>query len=128
MTDIADLVSAGDAWDASQGGGSSLFSDMTFPSLDFGGGGSGAPFVAPTLNLPSTAGGMTDVFRNIAGLVNSAYQGEAMVEQAKFRNKIANAQLANQLQTVRTTPNIWLVLGIAGAGFFALELMDRKKR
>lgn len=88
---------------------------------------SGAPLVAPVVNLPlpSGGGGLSALLGNVSALIQTAYQGEAMVNQQKALNKIAEARLYNQLETVRTTPNLWLVLGAGAAGLFAWKLIDR---
>lgn len=101
-----------DAAPASWWGAQGLGLDLTLP---------------PVPDLPNTGAGMTDLFRNISDLVRVGYQGQALVEQQKFANKIAAARMANQLETVRTTPNLWLVLGIGAAGLFAFSLMDRRR-
>jgi hypothetical protein len=96
----------------------------------FGGGSSstgGGPIVAPPVNMPSTSGGMSDLFKNITGLVQSVYQGEQAVQTAQLQNKIATARLNNQLETVKTTPNVWAVLGLGAAAVFVLALAERGK-
>lgn len=90
--------------------------------------GGGGSIVSPPIDLGGATSGLSDLFGNIAQLVNVAYQGEAQVQQQKYLNKIATAKLANQLDTVRSAPNLWVVLGIGAAGLFALELIDRGKR
>lgn len=111
---------------------SGLFGNTPGGGLDLSallGSGSDAPILSTPLSLPTTGNtGLTGLFRDITGLVQTAYAGEAMVNNLKLQNKIANARLTNQLETVRTTPNIWLVLGAGAVGLFALELMGNKRR
>jgi hypothetical protein len=84
--------------------------------------------------MPDSDGGMSPptlnsgIFSDIAGLVNAAYQGQAQVEQTKLANKIASARLANQLETVRTTPNVWLIGAAAvAAAFFIFDRRDSRR-
>jgi len=122
----ADTFDARDLFGDSGGGG--FFSNLSNVSLpDFTAGLFDTPLIAPVENLPSTGAGVSGMFRDLTGLINVAFQGQAMVEQQKLLNKIGAAKLQNQLSTVRTTPNIWLVLGVAGAGFFALEMMNSRR-
>lgn len=105
---------------------------LTFPDLSFpsgSGGGWGAPIISPVPNLPQPAGsGISGMLGDLTSLVNNIYAGEAAVAQAKYNAQLASARQANALQTIRTTPNLWLVLGVGAAGLFALEIIDRKKK
>lgn len=88
----------------------------------------GTPLLPPVLNLPGPATpGLTGVITDLTRLIGTVYASEAQVTAAQSAAAIARARAANQLETVRTTPNVWLVLGLGAAGFFALELMDRHK-
>lgn len=129
MSDLSDLISAGDAWDAGQagqpfdfGGGGfdlgSIFGPSDFPTFDLG-----APLVPPVMNLPASGAGMNDLLTNLTRLIQVGYQGEAVVNQQKALNKIAQAQYANQLAVTRSTPTILLVLGIGAAGLVALKVL-----
>lgn len=83
--------------------------------------------VAPPQSLPlSGAGGFSGMIGDLTHLVSSIYQGDVQLTAARSASELARARASNQLQTVRTTPNIWLVLGIGAAGIFALQVMDRK--
>lgn len=92
---------------------------------------SGAPLVQPPLNLAlptqSITGAATDVLGNITKLVTGVYQGEAAITAAQSARDIANARAQNALVTVKTTPNVWMVLGLGAAAIFALELVGRSK-
>lgn len=85
-----------------------------------------AGITAPQSLPASTGTGVTGALGDLSKLVTSFYAGVTQATMAKSAADIAQAKAANQLQTIKTTPNVWLVLGIAAAGFFALEVMDRK--
>jgi hypothetical protein len=85
------------------------------------------PLVPPVLNLAQPAvTGVTGILGDLTKLVTGVYQGEAQITQAQSQAAIAKANAAKALQTAQTAPNLWLVLGIAAAGIFVLEAMDRK--
>jgi hypothetical protein len=138
---MSDVFSAGDNL------GDSSFLDTlstpadnsTFGDLPLGmpsgfpvGGGSFADIfagaVTPPQNLPVPAnGGISGFLGDLTSLVSKVYAGDAQLTAAKSASDLARARAANQLQTVKTTPNVWLVLGIGAAGLFALEVMGRQK-
>lgn len=138
MTDLSDLIAAGDQRDASfaqlpdfssltlsPGWADSFSNTANFGDIF----GNGAPVVGPVETLSTGGGnGLSGLFADITNLVQIAYQGEAQVNQQKLLNKIAAARLNNQLQTVKTTPNLWLVLGAVGLGAFVLTRDTVKSR
>lgn len=78
-------------------------------------------------NLPaSTGAGVGGALSDLSNLVTRFYAGVTQATMAKSAADLAQARAANALQTVKTTPNVWLVGGLVVAGFFALEVMDRK--
>jgi hypothetical protein len=97
------------------------------PDLSSLTGGFSAPLVAPPLSLPlPTSTGVTGILSDLTKLVTGVYSGEAQITAAQSAAAIAKAKAANQLATIKTTPNIWLVLGLGAAAVFALEVMDRQ--
>lgn len=87
-----------------------------------------APLVAPVLNLPlPTSTGISGLLGDVTKLVTGAYASQAQITAAQSAAALAKAKAANQLQTVKTTPNVWLVLGLGAAAVFTLELMSAKK-
>lgn len=98
--------------------------DLGLPNVDFG----SLNIPAPEL-LPATGNvGLTGLFRDLTGLVQTAYEGEAIVGQQKLLNKIAAAKLQNQLQTIRTTPNVWWAVGAGAiALFFIVDRRDSRR-
>lgn len=84
------------------------------------------PLVTQPQSLPAPSGGIGGALNDVSNLVTRFYAGVTQATVAKSAADLAQARAANALTTVKTAPNIWLVAGIVGAGFFALELMDRK--
>lgn len=82
---------------------------------------------APQSLPAASGGGVGGALGDLSNLVTRFYAGVTQATMAKSAADLAQARAANALQTVKTTPNVWLVGGIVVAGFFALELMDRQK-
>lgn len=86
------------------------------------------PTITPPQNLPGpSGGGFSGAMGDITNLVSRFYAGVTQATQAKSASDIARARADQQLQTIKTMPNIWVVGGLVAAGFFALEVMDRRK-
>lgn len=110
------------------GGANFSFPSITLPGsvADIFGG------VTPPTNLPissaaATGGGISGFLGDLASFTTKLYQTDAQLTAAKSAADIARAKSQNALETVKTTPNVWLVLGIGAAGLFALGVMDRQK-
>ena len=99
------------------------------PSIDFSSlTPSSTPLVPPVLNLPQPAGqGITGFLGDATKLITGVFQSDAQITAAQSAAAIAKAKAANQLETVKTTPNVWLVLGLGAGAIFILEAMGRSK-
>lgn len=88
--------------------------------------------LAPPVNLssvlPGQTGGGSSFLSDINGLVSTVFQGQAQADAAKNAAALAAARQANQLQTIQTTPNVWLVASVVGVGAFVLLAMDKSAK
>lgn len=134
MSALDDLIAAADARDAAyEAAPFDLGSGFDFGGFDFGTFNLGdlwgtPPIVAQPESLPSTGSGIRGLLGDFTRLVQIGYQGEALVNQQKALNKIAQAQLDNRLETVRTAPTIWQIGGLAAAGLVLWKVLDRGDR
>lgn len=98
------------------------------PTSDFSSVFPSTPLVPPVLNLPQpTSTGLSSLFSDATKLVTQGFTSAAQITAAQSAADIAKAKAANQLETVKTTPNVWLVLGLGAAAIFVLELSGRQK-
>jgi hypothetical protein len=92
------------------------------PSIDLSSLGS-TPSINLSAAMPSQLGGGTSIVQDLTQLLGVAGTVQAQTEAAKAAAALAAAKQANALQTIQTTPNVWLVLGLGAVGIFALAAL-----